>query len=72
MKNKAFNFDFETMTLEHGIQYDDGFFPTTSIEMTIEDIEKLQFILWSVHQELKNPTNELVNEYVKSASVALN
>ncbi len=49
---KSFKFDFETMTLHHGVEYPEGFEVLYSVEMEERDIDKLQFILWSVQQEL--------------------
>lgn len=61
-----FKFNFKKMELQHGVELDDGFFELYSCKLTQQDIEQLQFVLWSVQQELDSSGNNPDNEYQKS------
>jgi hypothetical protein len=55
MQNKPdtfFKFNFKKMELQHGVELNDGFFELYSCKLTQQDIEQLQFVLWSIQQEL--------------------
>lgn len=61
-----FKFNFKKMELQHGVELDDGFFELYSCKLTQQDIEQLQFVLWSVQQELDSLGQVPDNEYKKS------
>lgn len=61
-----FKFNFKKMELQHGVELNDGFFELYSCKLTQQDIEQLQFVLWSVQQELDSSEQSFENEYEKS------